>query len=272
MLFFNRKRNRDKRQESETAQVAERALELARSGARVVLIRSTVIVAVLGSVWALAWALDRPISAVEVDGKFQRVSRGDVEQAIAPFRGEGFLSADLDALRHALEAIPWVDRARVERAWPNGVRAFVIEHVAAARWRERGLLNARGELFMRDAQHVPAELPLLEGPDGTEREVAQLYLDTNAKLALINMRLARVSLDARGAWELALSNGVNVRLGRQDVYHRLDRFVRAASPVIAARAGEVAYVDLRYSNGFAIGWNSRVARGSGERGAFTPDA
>lgn len=272
MLSFNRKRNRDKRQEAEGTPVAERVLELARSAAPVVLVRVAIIVAVCAGVLVLGWALNRPIKAVEVGGTFQRVSPADIEQAIAPFRGMGFLTADLDALRAALEEIPWVDRARIERAWPNGVRAFVSEHVAAARWRDHGLLNARGELFMRDAKHVPAELPLLEGPDGSEREVAQLYMDTNAKVALIGLRLTRVSLDARGAWELALSNHVNVRLGRQDVYHRLDRFVRAASPVIAARGGEVAYVDMRYSNGFAVGWNPRVARRSGERGGFAPDA
>lgn len=270
MLFFNRKRNRDKRPEPDTAPVAERALELVRSTGRVVLIRVTVIAAVCIGLIGLGWAFDRPIAAVEVGGTFQRVSPADIEQAIAPFRGMGFLTGDLEALRGALEDIPWVDSARVERAWPNGVRAFVTEHVAAARWRERGLLNARGELFMRDAQHVPAELPLLEGPDGAERQVAQLYLDTSAKLAPIGLRLTRVSLDARGAWELALSNNVTVRLGRQDVYHRLDRFVRAASPVVAARSSEVAYVDMRYSNGFAVGWSPRAAR-SGDTGS-TPDA
>ena len=52
-----------------------------------------------------------------------------IEEVVAPFRGAGFLSVDLDALRAALESIPWVDRARVERRWPNGVRVFITEHV-----------------------------------------------------------------------------------------------------------------------------------------------
>ena len=70
-----------------------------------------------------------------------------------------------------------------------------------------------------------------------------------------------IQLDARGAWELTLGNGARVRLGRQDVDARLERFISIASPVVAARATEVNYVDLRYSNGFSIGWNAptRVA-------------
>lgn len=213
-------------------------------------------------VWSLAASLDRPIGKVEVRGQFQRVAALQIEEVVAPFRGSGFLSIDLDALRAALETIPWVDRARVERKWPNGVRVFITEHVAAARWGESGLMNTRGELFLSGARHIPQELPQLAGPPGTEGQVAKLYLETYPRLLGVGMRLSKVELDARGAWQLMLGNGVIVRLGRQDVPARLERFIAVASPVVAARAAEVSYVDLRYSNGFSVGWNvsTRVAR------------
>lgn len=213
-------------------------------------------------VWGLVMSFDRPIGKVEVGGQFQRVAPLQIEEVVAPFRGSGFLSVDLDALRAALETIPWVDRARVERKWPNGVRVLITEHVAAARWGESGLMNTRGELFLTNSRHIPQELPQLIGPVGTEGQVAKLYLETYPRLLGVGMRLSRVELDARGAWQLTLSNGVAVRLGRQDVPTRLERFIAVASPVVAARAAEVRYVDLRYSNGFSVGWNvpTRVAR------------
>jgi cell division protein FtsQ len=222
-------------------------------------------------IWGLMQALDQPIGKVEVDGKFQRVAPVQIEEAIAPFRGAGFLSVDLDAMRAALQTIPWVDRARVERRWPNGVHVFITEHIAAARWGEDGLMNTRGELFLRGAAHIPPELPQLIGPEGTQSEVAHLYLETYPQLLSVGMRLIRVELDPRGAWQLTLDNGVQVRLGRQDVKERLDRFIHVASPVIAARANEVHYVDLRYSNGFSVGWNTptRVAHGTNR---MRPDA
>ena len=212
--------------------------------------------------WGLVVSFDRPIGKVEVGGQFQRVAPLQIEEVVTPFRGAGFLSVDLDAMRAALETIPWVDRARVERKWPNGVRVFITEHVAAARWGESGLMNTRGELFLSDAKHLPPELPQLVGPSGTEGQVAKLYLETYPRLLGVGMQLSRVELDARGAWQLTLGNGVIVRLGRQDVPARLERFISVASPVVAARAAEVNYVDLRYSNGFSVGWNAptRVAR------------
>jgi cell division protein FtsQ len=212
--------------------------------------------------WGLLLSLDRPIGSVEVGGQFQRVAPVQIEEAVGPFRGAGFLSVDLDALRAAVESIPWVDRARVERQWPNGVHVFITEHVAAARWGEAGLMNTRGELFLRDSRHMPPELPQLIGPPGTEAQVSKLYLETYPRLLAVGMRLSRVELDARGAWQLTLANKIQVRLGRQDVAARLERFIVAASPEVAARGAEVSYVDLRYSNGFSIGWSApaRVAR------------
>lgn len=222
--------------------------------------------------WAICAALDRPIGRVEVGGKFQRVAPVEVQSAVAPFRGAGFLSIDLDALQDAVQGIPWVDRARVERRWPGGVRVVITEHIPAARWGEQGLMNTRGELFLRDARHIPPELPHLLGPEGTEETVAQLYLQTYPRLLAAGMRLSKVELDPRGAWQLTLGNGVQVRLGRQDVYERLERFLRVASPVVAARGGEVRYVDLRYSNGFSVGWNPPAARVAHESEDATPDA
>jgi cell division protein FtsQ len=74
------------------------------------------------------------------------------------------------------------------------------------------------------------------------------------------MRLSQMQLDERGAWELLLDNGVRLRLGRQRLEERFERFMLAASRIVAARATEIVYVDLRYSSGFAIGWRP----GSGE--------
>ncbi len=209
--------------------------------------------------------LDRPIQRAEINGKFVQVSKVQIEQALEPFARAGFVSIDLAAVKQALEGIRWIDHVRVERAWPDGLRVMVTEQVAVARWgtsdeKVGGLLNTRGELFLPEARDLPENLPQLKGPVGMETQVARLYLDTYPRLLTVGLSLTRVSLDERGAWSLQLGNGVEVRLGRQDVAARLERFISTASPVIATRTGDVAYVDMRYSNGFSIGWG-RAAGG-----------
>jgi cell division protein FtsQ len=224
--------------------------------------RAALLVLIAGSLGALTWALDRPIRVISMDGSFQRVSPGQIEKAVAPYTSAGFMSADLDSIQRAVEVVPWVDHARVQRRWPNSVHVTVIEQTAAARWGESGLLNTRGELFVRAAAHVPAELPRLSGPEGSESQVAQRYLSVQGRMLEAGMRIAALRLDERGAWEIDLDSGVTVRLGRRDVDERIDRFIRTASQVIAHRVNEIAYVDMRYSNGFAIGWRNAVAPAS----------
>ena len=216
---------------------------------------------------ALAFALDRPVRTVQVSGAFQRVSPLEVEQAVrAQLRG-GFVTANLDALQHAIESLAWVDRARVQRRWPDGLAVQVTEQAAVARWGEAGLINTRGELFLRDARHVPSELPRLEGPAGSEQQVAELFFQVQPRLLEAALRVTALRLDARGAWELDLANGVTVRLGRRQLQERVERFLKVGVPVVAARANDIAFLDMRYSNGFSVGWRTQgapLARPAGE--------
>jgi cell division protein FtsQ len=202
----------------------------------------------------LAWGLDQPVRSFVIDGPFQRVSAVEVQQAAqAALRG-GFVSADLDRVRTAVEALTWVDRARVQRIWPDRIGIEIVEQQAAARWGEDGLLNTRGELIATGVRHVPPELPTLDGPDGSEWQVAQRFLAIQDRLGALGLRVSALRLDPRGAWEIDLSTGVTVRLGRRQVDERMDRFVQFGAKVIAGQASAIRYIDMRYSNGFAIGW------------------
>jgi len=168
---------------------------------------------------------------------------------------------DLAGLQGSLEQLPWVDTVSVARVWPRGLQVRVVEQVAAARWGSNGLLNARGELFLSESRFIPPELPRLSGPKGSEGMVAQRYLAIQGRLVEGGVRIAALRLDARGAWEIDLDNGVRVRLGRRQVDERFERFVAAALRLVVQRSAEMSYVDMRYTNGFAVGWRNgtRVA-------------
>lgn len=217
-------------------------------------------------------ALDRPVRRIIVEGSFQRVAPPEIEAAVSGVLKDGLASLDLDEVRQAIEGLEWVDTAVVQRRWPDAVQVVVIEQVAAAQWNDAGLLNARGELFIRNARYLPPELPLLAGPPGSERSVAQLYLDAQGRLLETGLRLTGVRVDARGAWEIEVDNGLMVRLGRQSVTDRLERFIRLAGPMVAKRTAEIRYVDMRYTNGFSVGWNKRSAVAGASREDAAPDA
>lgn len=229
---------------------------------RRILAPAALLVVMAVTVLAVRGVLDRPLQTVSVEGRFQRVSPLDVEQAVRSAVGtHGLVGVDLRRVSLAVQRLPWVDRASVARHWPDGLVVEVEEQVPVARWGETGLVNVRGELFVNDARHIPPELPELVGPEGTQRLLTQRYLAIKDPLEGAGMRLSRVSLDARGAWEFDLENGMALRLGRMHIDERFGRFMGVAARIVGPRAADIAYVDLRYANGFAIGW--RNARGSG---------
>ncbi len=226
--------------------------------------------AVLGAVLAaVLWALDQPIQTVSVEGRFQRVSPGDVERVVKrEVHGAGLLSVDLASVRRAIHTLPWVDAVSVQRAWPRGLSVLVIEQTAAARWGDEGLVNTRGELFAADPRHIPPELAQLSGPDGKEPVVAQRYLAAAGRLMQAGLRMTALRLDTRGAWEFDLANGVTVRLGRRQVDERFEKFMSSALKLVTQRGEEISYVDMRYTNGFAIGWRGSAPHaGNGGRDA-----
>ena len=198
--------------------------------------------------------LDREISSIEISGPLQRVTAMNIEAAISAEIDAGFIGADIDRMQAQIVALPWIDQARVARRWPSRISITVTEQVPAAVWGDSGLLNTRGELFVTESRHVPAELPRLSGPATHSAEVAARYLAVRDQLIPVGLDVRRVHLDARGSWDMTLSNGIEVRLGRRDVAERTDLFLEIVADIITSRAMEIEYVDMRYGNGFTIGW------------------
>jgi cell division protein FtsQ len=232
-------------------------------------------VAVLATVGLMfKWLLNEPISSVSVVGQLQRVSAVDVSALARHIvAGRGLVSVPVDDLRRAVRRVPWVDDVAIERLWPRGLRLHITEQVAVARWNGAELVNQRGELFGSGTAQVPPDLPALAGPEGRIDEVFTRYLQARASLAAAGADLKAVSVDARGAWELKLDGGIGVRLGRSDVEARFQRLVDSAWPAVGARAADVNYIDMRYTNGFAISWKRGATRlaSTDSSGAGKPD-
>jgi len=82
------------------------------------------------------------------------------------------------------------------------------------------------------------------------------------------LRLTAMRLDESGAWEFDLSDGVTVRLGRRQFDERFEKFMSAALKLVTQRGDDIQYIDMRYTNGFAIGWrgSANAARKTKEDG------
>ncbi len=194
-----------------------------------------------------------PLRELTVRGELAHTSRAELEAATRGRLAGNFIAVDLAVLREGLEKLAWVRRADVRRVWPDRVEVTLEEHVALARWGDTGLVNTFGERF---AGRTEATLPTLAGPPGTEGEVTRRYRRYTELLAPLGGTFDRVILTPRFAWQLRLSSGLNIELGRDlandPAETRLARFAAAYPQTLGRISLRHEYVDLRYPNGFAL--------------------
>jgi len=191
---------------------------------------------------------------VTVLGAPSRTDREQIERALqSAVDGANFLAIDIDAVRGALERLPWVRRVELRRIWPDRLEVSLEEHVAFARWGAAALVNTHGEVF---AARSDESLPEFGGPPGSEGEVVRRYRRFAELLSPLADAPQRVTLTSRYAWQLRLQSGLHLELGRdhpgESADRRLARFVAAYPQTLGRMQRRHEYVDLRYSNGFAL--------------------
>lgn len=198
-----------------------------------------------------------PIRSIQIIGDLHHLSKGQLQDIVVPHATGGFFNVDVRSIRRAVMELPWADSVSVRRVWPDSLHILVTEQVPFARWGEKGVLNARGELFYPGPDSVPGGLPDFHGPDAQEGAVVNAYRDMSRALAPVGLRITKLVLDERRAWRLELDNGIELSLGRVDHYPRLVRFVRIYPKLLASRTGAVRSIDFRYTNGFAVLWKGQ---------------
>ncbi len=210
------------------------------------------VVAVLnGWVGAERW----PLAKLRVHGEFKRVSGEQLQKTLMPYARAGYFAVELQDAQNAVQQLPWVESAQVRKQWPDVLEVSIVEHKPFARWGKDRLLSEQGRLFAVPHGLEDAPLPELDGPDAKTAEVVELYNDSRALFAPTGVDVHKVAMDARGSWSLALDNGTEIIVGRNDARSRLGRFVRVL-PQLTRTQVPIERADLRYTNGFTLSWGT----------------
>ncbi|MDH5601424.1 MAG: cell division protein FtsQ/DivIB [Gammaproteobacteria bacterium] len=199
-----------------------------------------------------------PVNKIRVHGAFVNVDEAMLHRAIAGVIAGGYFNVDVERVREVVEQLPWVHKASVRRVWPDTLSVSVVEQQPVAISRATGLINSNGEVFKPLNKTVLKKLPVFEGSTTVNKLMLQKYYEMNGVLSEINRTITYLKFDARHAIELKLDNGLKVVLGRDDTVHRLNRFMRIYNKVLLVRINDIDLVDLRYTNGMAIGWKKKI--------------
>ncbi|QLG89442.1 FtsQ-type POTRA domain-containing protein [Chitinibacter bivalviorum] len=190
-----------------------------------------------------------PIKRIKVDGDLAHTTREQLQYVIKNELKGTFFTLNLDKTRQDFEKLPWVRRVEVRRRWPDRLEVNIEEHKAIARWGSSALLNQHGEQFDAASNEM---LPILEGPEGTERVMLEGFLRLKEIIVPLGRTPTHLWLSDRRAWRFELDKQLIVEVGRDEPIERVDRFVKAYPNSLALLQQQFEYVDLRYPNGFAV--------------------
>ena len=201
---------------------------------------------------------------IEVVGNHY-VSSAAVSERFAPDLGQSILRVPLEQRRVALENIPWVAQASVQRALPNHIRVELTERTPVAFLRTTAgltLVDAQGVILERPLEaefHFPVVTGLTEAmPLADRQKRMSLFLDFLKDVDLARSgasdNVSEVDLADAGDVRATLT-GLNaletqdtllVRFGDQDFVNKY-RLLLDNLDQWHARTGRIESVDLRFA-------------------------
>jgi cell division protein FtsQ len=199
-----------------------------------------------------------PMRHLAVTGEFRLVADAQVRDAVLPAVHDGFFAVRLDQVRDAVKKLPWVRRVEVRKRWPDRLEVSVSEYRPLARWGQKQMLSENGELFPAPATAMMS-LPEFAGPLDRRADLITLYSDAKPLFLGSGLHVTEVALSARGSWNLRLSDGMEIEVGRNDPELRLQRFARLLPRLRSRDPRVLVRADLRYTNGFALTWQDKPA-------------
>ena len=222
-------------------------------GLLVLAILASPVVAVLnGWIGGRHW----PMKHLQVAAPFHYVNQEQIRRAVTPHLKGGFFAVDLAAINQSLQQQHWVEHVEVRKTWPDTLIVKLHEYRPLAVWNGKFMLAEQGSIFAMPNTKLPA-LPLFNAHDLQAQDMLAFYRMADPMFRSVGLSISELSLSERNSWHVVLSDGLIVELGRNDVEIRLSRFVELLPKIKRDDPRQLMHADLRYTNGFALVWQSK---------------
>lgn len=186
----------------------------------------------------------------------RRAPTDQIRRLVDPVKGKNILTVELEALRRAVVAHPWVRDARVERELPDTIVVHVAEHKAQAllMMGHLYLVNREGQVFKRADPDEALGMPVITGisrmrylnhPEQAHELIARALATLDRYYEKVRPPLSEVHIDKRGEVTLHLRRGgLAVRMGdgiTDERLTKLDAVWAALGPEV--RRARVIFLD-----------------------------
>lgn len=227
-------------------------------------------IAVLVVIGICGWAITRwmddsdhlPLSLLVISGHRQLTRDNDIREVIMSLgEPKTFITQDVDEIqKHIMANLPWIRQVSVRKQWPDILKIHVTEFEPYAFYNSSELLDKDGHIFQAPVSRIQDKsYPHLFSGKGSEKILLKGFDEMKPFLAKHGFEIKSVVLNDRYAWQILLTNGIRLELGRRDRMLRLGRFVTIYSTLLqqSNEQPNINYIDLRYGTGAAVSFSSQ---------------
>ncbi len=194
------------------------------------------------------------ITNVEVIGDIQHTDQKTIQEIIEPFIKTNLYLLDASGMEEELEFEPWIKSVAITRRWPRDLVVKITEQSPVAFWGDDRLLNHQGEIFDASLPSKQGIMPMLYHQEDDGLEMIRKYKQIQQWLKTAPVGVSEFIVNARGSWQIRLTNGWLLEIGKIEQERRIKRFLVAYKKELADKAEKVKKIDLRYTNGLAVSW------------------
>ena len=191
------------------------------------------------------------ITDVALDGR-EFTSPEDVLAAVGIHRGDPTLAFDPGKARAALEQLPRVSSAEVERRLPGTITIRLVERAPMAIWQRGGkmvLIDRDGIVLGSNEISDYAALPMVVGEDAAHG--ASTVLDDVAAFPALAKRVSAYIRVGDRRWDLRLNNNIEIKLPESGEEAAL-RQVDDAETKSGLLERDIVSVDMRLSGKMVV--------------------
>lgn len=200
------------------------------------------------------------INRITLSGDAAHVDRSGLQQSVVEMIDGNYFSLDSNKIIEAIHVLPWIEKVRLRRQWPDTLMIDIEEYQPIALWGEDRWLTTTGKLVTLPLPSNIA-LPQLDGPPGEADTLWPKYQEWSSLFAQNGLHLRNLSLSRQHLYTLKIAyttrqeksiKGFTMILSDLNADSQLRAFLESRRQALIEYPGLIKTVDLRYPSGFSV--------------------
>ena len=205
----------------------------------------TILIVIIGVSLGIQLVANNPIEKLVVEGDLSRHERILLYESLQSRLEARIFDVDIfDQVEGATSQFTWIHSIDVRRDWPNTLILKVVKIRPVAKWNIGKYLSSQARVIDSVVRHD--HLPQFQVAVSSPMRTLEVYRVLASRLKDKEWQISELSESDGGEWSVLISNGLTVRLGRDDLSEGLSRAILAYKGVNPDFRSSIEYIDARY--------------------------